>query len=83
MGQTVSRKQRIHDKLAMFEQLGIIRDVTVHGSMPGLRWVFTPAGHSERALSTSEVEDFILGVEATRDWLRKGSQPLTERIGNA
>jgi hypothetical protein len=50
--------------LTKLERQGIIRDVLVHGQMPGRRWVFTPKGFAERSFTTSQVEDFILGAKA-------------------
>ena len=63
-----ARKERIYSRLLFFVEQKIIRDeLVVHGQMPGIRWVIGPNGYSERAMTTSEIECFILGVEAARN----------------
>lgn len=61
----MTRQQRIHAALDNLEAWGVI--APGHYSWSGgdrRKWVFTPAGHSERSLTTSQVEDFILGADA-------------------
>ena len=62
----MNRKQRIYQALLRMEKSGVISDLMVQGSMPGLRWTFTPAGYSTRAMTTNDVEWFIIGVNAGR-----------------
>lgn len=61
-----SRKRRIRNQMTQLEQLGIIEEGQSYtqGGMPGLRWNFVPCGFTERSLTTSQVEDFILGAQA-------------------
>jgi len=59
----MSRPERIRAALRELEAAGVVRDVWAHNAN-GRKWVFTPAGHSERSLTTSQVEDFILGARA-------------------
>ena len=73
----MSRKDRIRAQMAHLEQLGIIESGQSYtqGQMPGLRWTFVPCGFSARSLTTSGVEDFILGAHAAlaasdRGWRR-------------
>lgn len=51
--------------MARMEDLGVIEpgQSYTQGGMPGLRWTFVPAGFTERSLSTSQMEDFLLGAE--------------------
>lgn len=59
------RKERIYNKLKTLATMGVIReDLMVQGNMPGIRWIFTPTGFGERAMTTNEVEWFIIGAEA-------------------
>lgn len=39
--------------------------VQIQSCMPGLRWTLTPTGFGERAMTTNEVEWFILGAQAS------------------
>ena len=69
----MSRKDRIRAQMAHLEQLGIIESGQSYtqGQMPGLRWTFVPCGFSARSLTTSGVEDFILGANAALSAARK------------
>lgn len=58
-----ARHNCIRRQLAWLEQRGVIKDVWGH-SMSGKKWCFTPNGYSERSLTTSQVEDFIMGAMA-------------------
>lgn len=61
----MNRHERIRTALTHLASLGVVNpDYYSHGGMPGKRWVFTPTGFSERALTTSGIEDFILGATA-------------------
>ena len=61
----MTRADRIHAALVELAQHGVINP-DYYSSSPGgaRRWVFTPTGFSERALTTSQIEDFILGARA-------------------
>lgn len=73
VSEITGRHQRIRNKLALFHKLGIITDGYVQSMMPGKRWHIIPFGFSERAYTTSQIEDFILGVETALNW--KDHQP--------
>lgn len=62
----MTRHDRIYNQMARLEALGVIvpGQSYTQGQMPGLRWTFTPCGFTERSLTTSQVEDFILGANA-------------------
>lgn len=77
----MSRHDRIRQKLIKFEKLGIIVDSCVQSMMPGKRWHIIPYGYSERAYTTSQIEDFILGVETALNW--KDHQPSMLEQTNA
>jgi len=77
----MSRHDRIRQKLIKFEKLGIIVDSYVQSMMPGKRWHIIPYGYSERAYTTSQIEDFILGVETALNW--KDHQPSMLEQTNA
>ena len=65
---TRKRKARIYARLLSYAEEGIIRDdLVVQGSMPGIRWIFSPVGYSGRAMTTNEVEWYIMGVESFRN----------------
>jgi hypothetical protein len=59
------RKERIYARLKALTALGIIQDdLMVQGQMPGLRWTFTPCGYGTRAMTTNDVEWFLIGASA-------------------
>ncbi len=62
----MTRKDRIRNQMKHLEQHGIIQTAYTYapGDRYGTRWVFTPCGYTERSLSTSQIEDFILGAYA-------------------
>lgn len=61
----MTRHQRIIRDMTQLARLGVIEpDMYTQGDMPGVRWNFVPTGFSERSLTTSQVEDFILGAMA-------------------
>ena len=64
----MTRHASIRLRMKRMEELGVIvpGQSYTQGGMPGLRWTFVPAGHTERSLSTSQMEDFLLGAEAAR-----------------
>jgi hypothetical protein len=65
------RKERIYSKLQQFIRDGVIQDdLVIQNQMPGIRWTFTPCGYSTRAMSTNDVEWFIIGVEASHNALK-------------
>ena len=64
---TRKRHERIHCELSQLAQSGVIGpEWYSQGHMPGVRWLVVPSGHTERALTTSGIEDFILGAKAAQ-----------------
>jgi hypothetical protein len=76
----LSRKGRIRAQMNHLEQLGVIvpGQSYTQGQMPGLRWTFTPCGFTERSLTTSQIEDFILGANAALN----SKTPLFDRTAS-
>lgn len=60
----MTRHEIIRRRMAELEARGVIRDAYTYRPGTGLKWVFTPRGFAERSLTTSQVEDFILGAFA-------------------
>lgn len=61
----MTRRDNIRASLTDLESRGVIRPGSyAYGTGNGLKWVFEPCGHAERSLTTSQVEDFILGARA-------------------
>jgi hypothetical protein len=58
----MNRHERIRQQLDWLVTEGVITDWSAQGQMPGKRWHIIPCGYSERALTTSGIEDFILGA---------------------
>lgn len=69
-----ARKNRIRAQMTRLEELGVIEpgQSYIQGGMPGLRWTFVPCGYSARSLTTSGVEDFILGAQAALNARQRG-----------
>ena len=69
----MNRKDRIRAQMTYLERHGVIEpgQSYTQGGMPGLRWTFVPCGFSARSLTTSGVEDFILGANAALSAARK------------
>lgn len=60
-----TRHSIITDRMRSLEACNIIQDWYAYSPGNGTtKWVFTPRGYGERSLSTSQVEDFILGAMA-------------------
>jgi hypothetical protein len=62
----MTRIERIRVHIQHLTELGVIVPGQSYrqSNMPGLRWTFTPCGFTERCLTTSEMETFILGANA-------------------
>jgi hypothetical protein len=82
----MTRVERIERQLTELERRGVIRpDWYTGGGEPRgnrRRWMFTPVGFTERALSTAEVELFILGTEAVANGLRDEIKDALEGDSN-
>ncbi len=68
-GPTLTRLERIRERLARLERAGVLVHEYTRGDGPGRRWVIIPAGHAERVLSTNELEWFMLGADAAQSVL--------------
>lgn len=68
---SMSRKNRVETMLNRLQEKGVISEWYIYAPAGRSRYVFTPAGHSERALLISEVEDFILGANAAQTAVRR------------
>lgn len=60
----MNRKERIRVGLNRLEKIGVVSEIQIQSSMPGLRWTLTPRGYSTRAMTSNEIEWFILGANA-------------------
>ena len=60
-----NRHERIRASLTYLATLGVIGTGWYsQGQMPGKRWHVEPMGYSQRAMTTNEIEWFIMGAYA-------------------
>jgi hypothetical protein len=62
-----TRHALICHQLRELERESVIRDWYSYHPGTGTRWILTPYGYGERSLTTSQVEDFIMGAWAMRN----------------
>lgn len=68
----MTRQERVARRLDAAVVAGAVQPgwYRAHG-----RWLITPAGFSERSLTTPQLEDFLLGVEAALSVARRAPLP--------
>lgn len=76
----MSRREALRSKLDRLVRAGVVAAAyQIVGQRPGVRWLVTPRGYSERSLSTYEAEVFCLGALAALDAMTPTPTPIPTR----